>query len=91
MIPRDGAIATLTDFCAKHSKQRKIGHLTVAVDTIIRLAHLVLDTNYFVFDTKYYKQIRGAVMGLPFTMTIAHIYIYIYEWEQSLIKHQQTD
>ncbi|CAF5101377.1 unnamed protein product, partial [Rotaria sp. Silwood1] len=68
-----------------HGKNGKIGNLSV--NTIIRLACLVLDTNCFVFDNKYYKQIRGGAMGAPFTMTLANIYMY--EWEQSLIQHQQ--
>ncbi|CAF4227569.1 unnamed protein product, partial [Rotaria sordida] len=66
-------------------KDGNIGNLSI--NTIIRLACLVLDTNCFVFDNKYYKQIRGGAMGSPFTMTLANIYMY--EWEQSLIQHQQ--
>ncbi|CAF3277738.1 unnamed protein product, partial [Rotaria sp. Silwood2] len=85
MIPRGGALDALHRFCTKHATEKKIGNLTV--NTIIRLACLVLDTNCFVFDNKYYKQIRGGAMGSPFTMTLANIYMY--EWEQSLIQHQQ--
>ncbi|CAF5053977.1 unnamed protein product, partial [Rotaria sp. Silwood1] len=66
-------------------KNGKIGNLSV--NTIIRLACVVLDTNCFVFDNKYYKQIRRDAMGSPFTMTLANIYMY--EWEQLLIEHQQ--
>ena len=85
MIPRGGALDALYRFCTKYSKEGKIGNLTV--NTIIRLACIVLETNCFVFDNKYYKQIRGGAMGSPFTMTLANIYMY--EWEQSLIQHQQ--
>ncbi|CAF3753220.1 unnamed protein product [Rotaria sp. Silwood1] len=85
MIAKGGALDALYRFCVKHGKNGKIGNLSV--NTIIRLACLVLDTNCFVFDNKYYKQIRGGAMESPFTMTLANIYMY--EWEQSLIQHQQ--
>ncbi|CAF4516883.1 unnamed protein product [Rotaria socialis] len=86
MIPRGGALDTLHRFCVKHSKEYEMANLNV--NTIIRLACLVLETNCFVFDNKYYKQIRGGAMGSPFTMTLANIYMY--EWEQSLIQYQQA-
>lgn len=58
----------------------------MTIDTITRLARLVLDTNCFVYENNYYQQIRGGAMGSPFTMTLANIYML--EWEQSLIEHQ---
>ncbi|CAF4357233.1 unnamed protein product, partial [Adineta steineri] len=57
------------------------------IDTIMKMAHLVLNTNCFVFENKYYEQIRGGAMGSPFTMTLANIYML--KWEQSLIEHQK--
>lgn len=85
MIPRNGTLEALGRFCTKYAQGRKIGNLTV--DTIIRLARLVLDTNCFVFENKYYRQIRGGAMGSPLTMTLANIYMH--EWEQTLIQYQQ--
>jgi len=41
----------------------------------------------FAYGTKYYKQIKGGAMGSPFTMVLANIYML--EWEQPLIEHQQ--
>ena len=87
MIPRDGALAALGRFCLKHSNNGKITNLTV--DTILRLSRLVLDTNCFAYNNKYYKQIRGGAMGSPFTLTLANIYML--EWEQSLINHQHAN
>ena len=84
MIPRDGAIAALTRFCEKYATNRKIENLTI--DTILRLARLVLDTNSFVYKDKYYRQVKGGAMGSPFTMVLANIYML--EWEQNLIEHQ---
>ncbi|CAF4220059.1 unnamed protein product, partial [Rotaria sordida] len=86
MIPKGGALDALNRFCVKHGKDGKIGNLSVNV--IIRLACLVLDTNCFVFDNKYYKQIRGGAMGSPFTMTLANVYMW--EWEQTLLEYQRS-
>ncbi len=63
-----------------------IGSLRKILDAILKLAHLVLDTNYFVYNNKYYRQIKGGAMGSPFTMTLANVYML--EWEQSLIESQ---
>ncbi|CAF3932390.1 unnamed protein product, partial [Rotaria sordida] len=84
MIPRDGAIATLRRFCQKYSINGKIGNLKI--DTVIKLASVVLDTNTFAYKNKYYRQIKGGAMGSPFTMVLANIYML--EWEQKLIAHQ---
>jgi hypothetical protein len=84
MIPRNGALAALGRFLVKTSTRGKIGNLSV--NTILQLARLVLDTNYFVYDNTYFRQIKGGAMGSPFTMTLANIYML--EWEQPLIESQ---
>ncbi|CAF4365211.1 unnamed protein product, partial [Rotaria sordida] len=61
-----------------------IGNLKV--ETIIKLASIVLDTISFAYKNKYYRQIKGGAMGSPFTMVLANIYML--EWEQKLIQHQ---
>ena len=52
MIPRGGALDALYRFCTKYGNNGKIGNMTVHI--IIRLAYVVLETNCFVFDNKYY-------------------------------------
>jgi hypothetical protein len=84
MIPRNGALEALGRFLVQNSIKGKIGNLSV--DTILKLARLVLDTNYFVYNNKYYRQIKGGAMGSPFTMTLANVYML--EWEQPLIESQ---
>jgi hypothetical protein len=86
MIPRQGALEALARFCIKHSKQGKIGTLTIG--HIMKMARLILDTNCFAYNNKYYKQIRGGAMGSAFTQVLANIYML--EWEQELIQYQQT-
>ncbi len=84
MIPREGALAALGRFCMKHSHQGKIG--TFAIDNIMKMARLILDNNYFAYNNKYYRQIRGGAMGSAFTQVLSNIYML--EWEQDLIQHQ---
>lgn len=55
----------------------------------MNMARLILDTNSFVFNDKYYKQIRGGAMGSAFTQVLANIYML--EWEEELIQHQKVD
>ena len=68
MIPRNGALEALGRFLLRHSVKGKVGNLSV--DTILKLARLVLDMNYFVYESKYYRQIKVRAMGLPFTVTL---------------------
>jgi hypothetical protein len=86
MIPRQGALEALARFCIQYSKQGKIG--TFTIDHIMKMARLILDTNCFAYNNKYYKQVRGGAMGSAFTQVLAHIYMF--EWEQYLIQHQET-
>lgn len=86
MIPRQGALESLGRFCVKHSMGGKIGTLTV--DHIMRMARLILDTNYFAYNDRYYRQVRGGAMGSAFTQVLANIYML--EWEQELIQYQSA-
>ena len=86
MIPRQGALDALARFCIQHSMRGKIGTLTI--DHIMKMARLILDTNCFVLNHQYYKQIRGGAMGSAFTQVLANIYMF--EWEQDLIQYQTS-
>jgi hypothetical protein len=59
-----------------------------ALEASIRMARLVVDTNYFSYQDKYYLQIRSGAKRVAFIMTLANIDMW--EWEQSLIKHQHA-
>ncbi|CAF1054735.1 unnamed protein product [Rotaria sordida] len=84
MIPREGALHALMRFLEKNSHHGKVG--TLSIDAIMRMARLILDTNCFAYNNKYYQQTRGGAMGSAFTQVLANIYMF--EWEQDLIKHQ---
>lgn len=55
----------------------------------MKIARLILDTNTFVDNDKYYRQIRGGAMDSAFTQVLANIYMY--QWEQDLIAHQAAN
>jgi hypothetical protein len=84
MIPREGALHALMRFLEKYSKYGKIGPFNI--HCIMKMARLILDTNYFVYNNKYYQQVRGGAMGSAFTQVLSNIYML--EWEQDLIQHQ---
>lgn len=86
MIPRDGGLFALERFLSKNSEQSRIQGM--AIDVIMKMARLVLDTNCFVFDKKTYRQVRGGAMGSAFTMTLANIYML--EWEKDLVEFQHS-
>jgi hypothetical protein len=39
----------------------------------MKIARLILDSNYFVYNDKYYRQIRGGAMGSAFTQVLSNI------------------
>jgi hypothetical protein len=45
-----------------------------------KLAEAVLKENAFVCTNEFYKQVIGGVMGSPFTLTLANIFMW--DWEQ---------
>ena len=85
MVSRVSALEALSRFCIQHSNRGKIG--TFSIDHIMKMARLILDTNCFAYNNKYYRQIRGGAMGSAFTQVLANIYMF--EWEQKLIQHQE--
>ena len=84
LIPRDGALEALMRFLTKYAHNRMIGTLTL--NTLLRMARLILDTNCFVYKEKYYQQIHGGAMGSAFTQVLANIYML--KWESDLIEYQ---
>jgi hypothetical protein len=71
MVPRNGGLHALERFLCKNSQNGRINSKTI--DTLMKMARLVLDTNCFVYEVKYYRQVRGGPMGLAFNMTFVNI------------------
>jgi hypothetical protein len=47
------------------------------------MGHLLLDTNSFVYEGKYYRQVRRGATGSTFTMKFANSYMF--DWKQALV------
>ena len=75
----------VSDMCTMIPRNGAVGNLKL--DTILRLARLVLDSKYFAYREKYYKRSRGGAMGSLFTMVLTNICML--DWERPLIEHQQ--
>ena len=83
MLPQQESLNVLCDFLMEHGYRKVNG---ISIDTIRKLAHLVLTENVFVYGDKIYKQIIGGAMGSPFTLTLANIFMW--KWQKKLVHHQ---
>ena len=52
-------------FLVQHLHRGRFG--TLSINDIMRMAHLMLDTNYFAYKDNYYLQVQGGAMGSAFT------------------------
>ena len=66
----------------------KISNKNVSTDILTELAELVLQNNYFEFNERYLKQIRGTAIGTKFAPPYAIIYMAALEEDflETLIK-----
>ena len=46
------------------------------METIESLARTVLTENVFIYENKHHRQIIGGVMGSPFGLTLANIFMW---------------
>ena len=79
MLPQQESLNILCEFLAEHG-YAKIGGLSI--NTIRKLASLVITENAFAYGDKYYKQIVGGAMGSPLTLTFPNIFMW--KWQQKL-------
>ena len=85
MIPQEEAIAILRRFLV-HFGYTQVKGMTL--DAIESLARIVLTENVFIYENKYYRQIKGGAMGSAFTLTLANIFMW--EWEQHIAEKQRN-
>jgi len=72
MLPQDEALNILMEFLYAHVYKTVKG---INLDTIRKLASIVLKENVFVYGKKKYKQITDGAMGSSFTLTLANIFM----------------
>ena len=85
MLPQQESIDVLTEFLLEHGYQKVKG---VPIDTIRKLARIVLTENVFIYEKKFYRQVLGGAMGSAFTLTLANIFMW--KWEKKLIRRQEA-
>ena len=83
MLPQDEALNVLAEFLDTHGYRKVKG---IAIDTIRKLAAVVIKENAFVYERKIYKQTTGGAMGSSFTLTLANIFMW--KWQKELVRQQ---
>ena len=81
-IPKEEGLRFLRNILEKRSNKN------VSTDTLIELAELVLQNNYFEFNERYLEQIRDTAIGTKFAPPYAIIYMAALEEDflETLIK-----
>ncbi|CAF3786434.1 unnamed protein product [Rotaria socialis] len=83
MLPQQEALNILVEFLHVHGSRKVKG---ISLDTIRKLASIVLEQNVCVYDKKIYRQVLGGAMGSSFTLTLANIFMW--KWQKELVRRQ---
>ncbi|CAF4172536.1 unnamed protein product [Rotaria sordida] len=83
MLPQEQALNSLMTFLHVHGYRKVKG---INLDTIRKLASIVLQENVFAYGKKIYKQTTGGAMGSSFTLTLANIFMW--EWQKKIVDEQ---
>ncbi|CAF2794264.1 unnamed protein product [Rotaria sp. Silwood2] len=88
MFDHEEAVQALEHFLTNHVSS---GNLRgVSISTIVQLVRLLVDQQWFVYNNKIYRQIRGSVCGSPLMSLLVNIILF--QWEKefvSSLKEQQ--
>ncbi|CAF1365092.1 unnamed protein product [Rotaria sp. Silwood1] len=74
LIPHEQLTESLQHFLYDYVPDGQVQGLTV--DTIIELVRFVLQNQYFIFDNKICRQIKGCGSGQPLNHLLANIYMF---------------
>ncbi|CAF1578519.1 unnamed protein product [Rotaria sordida] len=83
MLPQEEALNILIEFLHVYGYNKVKG---ISLDTIRKLAAIVLKENVFVYGKKFYRQTLGGAMGSSFTLTLANIFMW--KWQKELVRRQ---
>ena len=80
MLPQEESINILTEFLLEYGYNKLKG---IPIETIRKLARMVLTENVFIYDKKFYRQILGGAMRSTFILTLANIFMW--KWGKELL------
>ena len=83
MLPQEQTLNTLMNFLHIHGKTKIEG---ISLDTIRKLAAIVIKENVFVYGKKIYRQVLGGAMGSSLTLTLANIFMW--KWQKEFVRQQ---
>ncbi len=83
MLPQDEALNILVEFLYAHGYTKVKG---IALDSIRKLAAVVIKENVFPYDKAIYKQVISDAMGSSFTLTLANIFMW--KWQKVFVRRQ---
>ncbi|CAF5221332.1 unnamed protein product, partial [Rotaria magnacalcarata] len=69
MLPQEETLDILMTFLHAHGYRKVKG---ISIDTIKKLASIILKDNVFAYGKKIYKQTTGGAMGSSLTLTLAN-------------------
>jgi hypothetical protein len=78
MLPQDEALNILMEFLHTHGQRKVQG---ISLDTIRKLAAIVIKENVFGYGKKIFRQVMGGAMGSSFTLTLANVFMWRWEKE----------
>ncbi|CAF3707719.1 unnamed protein product [Rotaria socialis] len=72
MLSQEQALNSLMKFISAYGYRKVKG---ISIDTIKKLASIVLKENVFAYGKKLYRQTAGNAMGSSLTLTLANIFM----------------
>ena len=84
MLPQEEALNIMIEFLHLHGYRKVKG---IPLDSIRKLASIVLKENVFVYGNRIYKQTTGGAMGSSFTLTLANIFMW--KWQKEIVRRQE--
>ncbi|CAF3589065.1 unnamed protein product [Rotaria socialis] len=83
MLPQEETLDILITFLHAHGYRKAKG---INIDTIKKLASIILKDNAFAYGKKIYKQTTGGAMGSSLTLTSANLFMA--KWQKNIVEEQ---
>jgi len=84
IVSHEEIIQALERFLNEYYKPSDQDIQGTTIHTIIKLIHIILQNQIFIFKTKIYRQIKGGTISSPLTILLMNIYMFY--WQEDLVK-----